>query len=124
MIEAEKYGAQLGVAIASGSTGAQYIGALKPGDWTAYANVNLTGMTKAEFKFASDKTGIVRLRIGGPSGTVIGTLNIASTGGLQTWKTAQIALAPAAGIQNLYLTFENAAGDEIGNIDYFKLLAA
>lgn len=124
VIEAEKYSQQMGAAIASISTGGQYVGSLKPGDWTAYANVNLTGLTKAEIKVASDKSGTIRIRLGGPSGTVIGTLGIASTGGLQTWKTSQIAITPTAGVQNLYLTFENEAGEEIGNIDYFKLFAS
>ncbi|MFC3800729.1 carbohydrate-binding protein [Cohnella sp. GCM10012308] len=123
IVEAEKYSQQMGTVIASNTSGGQYVGSLKPGDWTAYANVNLTGMRNMEFKVASDKAGTVRVRLGGPSGDVIGTLNIASTGGLQTWKTSQIAITPTAGIQNLYLTFENAAGDEIGNIDYFKLYA-
>ncbi|MFD2333497.1 carbohydrate-binding protein [Cohnella sp. GCM10020058] len=123
VIEAEKYSQQMGAVTASNTSGGQYVGSLKPGDWTAYASVDLTGMKNIEFKVASDKSGTVRVRLGGPGGDVIGTLNIVSTGGLQTWKTSQIAIAPTAGIQNLYLTFENTAGDEIGNIDYFKLYA-
>ncbi|MDI4645931.1 carbohydrate-binding protein [Cohnella hashimotonis] len=123
LIEAEKYTQQMGAVTVTMTGGGQYVGSLKPGDWTAYAGVNMTGIKNMEFKVASDKSGTVRVRLGGPSGDVVGTLNIASTGGLQTWKTSQIAIAPTAGLQNLYLTFENAAGEEIGNIDYFKLYA-
>lgn len=123
-IEAEKHNLQLGTVNVTGTaSGGQYVGSLQPGDWVAYANVNLTGMNNMEFKLASERTGTVKVRLGGPAGAVIGTLAVASTGGAQSWAISRIAITPTAGPQNLYLTFESADGKEIGNIDYFKLYA-
>lgn len=120
-IEAEKYAAQMGISTFVSAAGGQYIGSLQPGDWVAYANVELTGKSKIEFKAASDRAGTVKIRLGGPSGDVIGSMNVASTGGLDKWTTLQTSITPTAGLQNLYLTFESADGKEIGNIDSFRI---
>ncbi|CAI6024137.1 carbohydrate-binding protein [Cohnella sp. JJ-181] len=120
-VEAEKFAAQTGISTLTAATGGQHLGSLQPGDWVAYANVDLTGMSKIELKAASVKAGTVRVRTGGPKGAVIGTLSVAATGGLDKWTTFQAALTPTAGLQNIYLTFENADGGEVGLIDQFRL---
>ncbi|WP_456093985.1 carbohydrate-binding protein [Paenibacillus alkalitolerans] len=124
-IEAEKYSSQMGIVTetTSDTGGGQNIASLHPGDWVAYSGVNLTGIDSIGFRIASIRTGTLRVRVGSPTGTIIGTLDIASTGGWQNWITKNIAITPTVGIQNLYFTFERDDGEAVGNINYFEIPA-
>lgn len=122
-IEAENYSSMLGVTteMTSDTGGGQNIGSIAPEDWVSYSNVNLMGMNSIDFRVASARSGTLRVRLGSPTGTVIGTLNITSTGGWQSWTTSSIAITPTAGTQDLYLTFERADLQAVANINYFVL---
>lgn len=122
-IEAESFNAQMGIstqALSVSDTG-QKIGSLQPGDWAAYGDVNLTGIKSVDFRFASAASGTMKIRLGSATGTVVGTLNIVSTGGWQNWTTANFPISPTVGMQNVYFTFEGTAGQEIVQIDYFEV---
>ena len=123
-IEAESYSSMSGVIAETTSDegGGQNIGSLQPGDWVAYNGVNLSGMTSIDFRYASVRTGMLQVRLGSPTGTIIGTLGIASTGGWQTWTTSSIPITPVAGVQNLYFTFERPDAQPIGNLNYFVIV--
>ncbi|WP_199621404.1 carbohydrate-binding protein [Paenibacillus alkalitolerans] len=122
-IEAEKYSSQIGIITetASDTGGGQNIGSLDPGDWVAYSGINLTGMDNMSFRYASIRTGTMRVRLGSPSGTIIGTLDITPTGGWQNWTTKNIAIAPTVGFQNIYFTFERDDGQTVANLNYFEI---
>ncbi|WP_199617538.1 carbohydrate-binding protein [Paenibacillus alkalitolerans] len=123
-IEAEGYSSQMGIAtetLSGTETGLLKIGSLHPGDWAAYSEVNLTGMKSIDFRVASAASGTMRVRLGSPTGTVIGTFNVTSTGGWQSWVTSNVPIAETVGTQNVYFTFEGVAGQEIGKIDYFVI---
>ncbi|WP_199613849.1 carbohydrate-binding protein [Paenibacillus alkalitolerans] len=122
-IEAEKYSSQMGIAtytLSETETGLR-VGSLQPGDWVAYSDVSLTGMRSIDFRFASAGSGTMRIRLGSPTGTIIGTFNITTTGGWQNWNTSNVPIAPTVGTQNLYFTFEGVEGQAIGTIDYFEI---
>lgn len=122
-IETENYSSMLGVSLetSSDSGGGKNIGSLQQGDWVAYNNINLTGMGSIDFRVASNRTGTLRVRLGSPTGPIIGTLNITITGGWQTWITSNIAITPTVGTQNIYFTFERADSQAIGNINYYEI---
>lgn len=122
-IEAENYSSMSGITTETSSDtgGGQDIGSLSPGDWVSYSNINLTGMTGIDFRVASVRSGTLRVRLGSPTGNIIGTLNITSTGGWQNWTTLNIAITPTSGTQNLYFTFERADVQAVANINYFEL---
>jgi hypothetical protein len=122
-IETENYSSMAGIITEASSDtgGGQDIGSLSPGDWVSYSNINLTGMTSIDFRVASVRTGTLRVRLGSPTGTIIGTLDITSTGGWQNWVTSNIAITPAIGAQNIYLTFERADIQAVANINYFEI---
>ncbi|WP_274653715.1 carbohydrate-binding protein [Paenibacillus humicola] len=120
-IEAENFSSQMGVTVLPLSAGseAMKIGSLQPGDWAAYDGIDLTGMLSIDFRLSSAASGTMRVRLESRTGPVIGTCSVVSTGGLQNWTITSVPIAPTVGIQNLYLTFEGAAEQEIANIDYF-----
>lgn len=122
-IEAENYSSMLGLSteMCSDTGGGQDIGSLQPGDWAAYSNINLTGINNIDFRVASTRSGTLHVRLGSPTGTIIGTLNIASTGGWQTWTNTNIPITSSVGTQNIYLTFERADSQAVANINYFEI---
>ncbi|KRE34362.1 carbohydrate-binding protein [Paenibacillus sp. Soil522] len=122
-IEAEKYSSQMGASthnLSEIETGLR-IGSLQPGDWAAYSDVNLTGMRSIDFRVASASSGTMRIRLGSPTGTIIGTFKVTSTGGWQNWIISNVPITPTVGTQNIYFTFDGVAGEAIGTIDYFEI---
>lgn len=122
-IEAENYSSMSGIVTetTADTGGGQDIGSLSPGDWVSYSNINLTGMSNIDFRVASVRSGTLRVRLGSPTGAIVGSLPISSTGGWQNWTTSNIAITPTEGVQNLYFTFERADSQAVGNINYFEL---
>ena len=59
----------------------------------------------------------LQVRLGSSTGTIIGTLTIAATGGLTTFKPQRIAIAKVTGVHDVFLTFA-AAGT--ANLQSFK----
>ncbi len=51
------------------------------------------------------------------SGTLIGTLNVANTGGWSSYQLQSTAISGATGVHDLYLV--GAGGQGVGNLDYF-----
>ena len=120
-ISAPTYSAQSGLTVQNGalaSTGA--------GDWAAYNALDFgTGATKVTFNLGVDALNAGRqivLRTGSPTGAIVGTLTVKSTGGWGVY-TAQTATLTTklTGVQNLYLTF--AGGTGVANIQSFKFTA-
>jgi len=60
----------------------------------------------------------IQIRTGSPTGPILGTLTVASTGGYGIFKEQSIAISGISGVQDVYLTFSGGYG--VGNIDYFR----
>jgi hypothetical protein len=54
--------------------------------------------------------GTVELRLGSPSGTVVGQCSVPNTGGWQTWTTVTCPVSGVTGTQDLYLRFTGGSG--------------
>ena len=63
----------------------------------------------------------LELRIGGPTGTLIGEYSPAKTGGWNTFTTVYIEIDDVIGIQDLTLVGKGGSG--VMNIDWFELSA-
>jgi hypothetical protein len=93
------------------------------GDYVGYNNIDFGsgGATKFNLRIAvptSHAWRKVLVRVGGPTGQVIGVLTTKGTGGWNTFATQTISISKQTGVKNVYLTFEGGAG--IGNIASFK----
>ena len=124
-IEAESYNSQVGTQLeACTDTGAgQDVGFVDAGDYLAFNNIDFgSGASSVQLRLASAATfsGTVELRLGSPTGTLIGTVGTASTGGWQTWQTNTATISGASGVKNLYLVFQGGAG--IANINWLKFV--
>jgi hypothetical protein len=120
-IGATTYSAQSGLSIQNGA-----LASTGTGDWAAYNGLDFgTGASSVTFNLGVDATNAgrqVQVRTGGPTGTIVGTLTVKSTGAWNVY-TAQTATLTTklTGVQNLYLTF--AGGSGVANIQSFKFNA-
>ncbi|KFZ16201.1 hypothetical protein V501_02343 [Pseudogymnoascus sp. VKM F-4519 (FW-2642)] len=62
--------------------------------------------------------GSLELRLGGPTGTLVGTCPVSNTGSSQTWTTVTCAVNGARGKQDLYFVFTGGSGN-LFNFDYW-----
>jgi arabinoxylan arabinofuranohydrolase len=95
---------------------------IKNGDWIKIRGVDFG--KKGAQKFSASVAGTVgngqiELRVGDPSGTVIGTCKVASTGNEQTWKTISCKVNKVPGVQDLYLKFTGGEG-KLFNFDWWQ----
>lgn len=54
--------------------------------------------------------GTIQIRLGSPTGTLLGSCPVASTGNWQTWTNVYCNLTGATGTQNVYLVFTGGGG--------------
>jgi hypothetical protein len=116
-VSATSYTSGSGVSRVSG-----YVTSLDQGDWVAYRGINFgTGATSfaAGIAAANGYAGkTIQLRLDSPTGAVVGTLTIPTTGSATNFKTVSVAISKVTQIHDLYLTF--AGGTSVGNMSWFK----
>lgn len=101
--------------------GGQNVGFIDTNDFLVYENVDFgSGAASVNVRIASGANfvGTMELRLGGISGTLIGTVSFGNTGGYQSWVTRQANIEETSGIRDLYLVFNG--GDGIGNVNWFR----
>nr|MDT0657835.1 carbohydrate-binding protein [Micromonospora sp. DSM 115978] len=124
-IQAEAFNAQNGVIVEACSEGGQNIGALRNGDWVRFNNVNFGSTPARDFvaRVASGAgggvSGLVEVRLGSPTGTVIGSFAIANTGGWQSWRSVPGNVSAVTGTQTVYLTFTSGQPNDFVNVNWF-----
>jgi arabinoxylan arabinofuranohydrolase len=119
--EAETFAAQSGIETEKCTAGGMNVCHVENGDWIKIRGVNFSSKEAKRFmaKVASaSKGGKIELRLGSPDGKLIGTCEVASTGGWQAWKNTNCNVSGVAGVQDLCLKF---TGDEgyLMNLDYW-----
>lgn len=113
-LEAEAYDAMTGVV-----RNPTYIGYLDHGDWVKFTAIDFgSGATEVSMRLAvadsyAGKT--IELRLGSLTGTRLGMLTVAGTGGWSTFTTQTAPVAAIGGVHDLYVTF--AGGSGVGNLD-------
>ena len=123
-VEAEGHDAQRGL-----QTWGSAFGYFDAGDWARYDDVDFgAGAASVTVRLAVPAGSAgkrIELRLGGPAGTLVGTLTTKGTGGWDTYaeQTATLSNAGAAsGVRDLYLV--GAGGTAIANVDWFEFEAA
>ena len=121
-LEAENYDDQSGVEIeANTDDSGKNIGYIQNGDYTVYKKVDFgSGATKFQASAGSNSNGgNIEIRLDSPTGTLIGTCAVASTGGWKTWADVSCAVSGVTGEHDLYLKFTGES-DYLFNLDWFK----
>ncbi|MGZ7441095.1 glycoside hydrolase family 43 protein [Paenibacillus sp. TH7-28] len=92
------------------------------GDWVAVGNADFGSTGAASFKanVASTVGGQIEIRLDSPTGQVVGTLNVAPTGGNQVWRLQEANVNRVTGVHNIYFMFKGASGQRLFNFDYWQ----
>lgn len=64
--------------------------------------------------------GVVEIRLGSTTGTLLGSLQVAPTGGPLQWRTDSVAVTSVTGIRDLFLVFRGGNTGNLFNIDYWQ----
>ncbi|MGC4074886.1 MAG: glycoside hydrolase family 43 protein [Nibricoccus sp.] len=121
-VEAETFADQLGIETEPCSAGGMNLTHVENGDWILIKGVEFgsKGAKRFTASVASAETGgTIELRLGSPTGKLIGTCKVSGTGGWQAWKSVSCKVSDATGVQDLYLKFEGG-NKQLLNIDHWK----
>ncbi|WP_042387164.1 beta-1,3-glucanase family protein [Streptacidiphilus melanogenes] len=131
-IAASGYSAQSGTGTESCSDtgGGLDVGWISSGDWLKYQGVDFGSssprrvLARLASGAASGVSGAVQFRLDSTSGPVIAEVDIANTGGWQSWQTIPMNLSgTATGVHDLYLTFSGGSGGDFVNVHWFSFSA-
>ncbi|THV30313.1 family 43 glycosylhydrolase [Glycomyces paridis] len=119
--EAETMAWGNGVETEPSGAGGMNVGWIDNGDWIKVEGADFgSGATTFNASVASAGAGgTVELRLGGPTGTQVGTCGVPVTGGWQTWTTISCPVSGAAGTKDLYLRFTGGSGS-LFNVDWWR----
>ena len=104
--------------IGTGNNGSG-IGYIEDGDYLVFNKTNFgsgASTFKARVAYGGDSSTTIQLRLGSPTGTLIGSLNVESTGGWDDYRELSTTVSGASGEKDCYLCFNGPV-----NIDSFAL---
>jgi len=94
------------------------------GDWLMFRDMNLINVDDISLRVASaTQGGTIEARVGGVNGEVIGSVDVANTGGWQEFQTITMPLSAAAsglGENDLFFTFSGPGNSSLFNINWFN----
>lgn len=86
------------------------IGSMRRGDWVSYSRVDFGGgrfTLFMAFVAAATAGKVIEIRLDAPDGTVIGRLDVASTGAIDIFQEQYATVAGVSEIHDVYLVFPN-----------------
>jgi hypothetical protein len=123
--EAEAFSGQSGTKVEDQRDGGQSrgLGYITNGDWTSYEQIDFGNDPGAKIPFsvrvsAQNQGGTIELRLDSPTGAVIGTIPVASTGAWNTYQTLSTPLTGISGTHTLYLCYTGGSGN-LMNLNWF-----
>jgi hypothetical protein len=119
--EAETIAWESGVETETSSEGGLNVGYIDNGDYIKVKGVAFGGgATSFSARVASATSGgTIELRLGSPTGNLVGTCSVPGTGGWQTWTTVTCPVNGASGTQDLYLRFTGGSGS-LFNVNWWQ----
>ncbi|MBP2479655.1 hypothetical protein JOF53_008527 [Crossiella equi] len=119
--EAETIAWGSGIETERASEGGMNVGWIENGDSIKVKNVAFGGGARSfSARVASGAAGgAIELRLGGPSGTLVGRCAVGGTGGWQNWATVSCPVSGATGTQDLHLRFTGGSG-YLFNLDWWQ----
>ncbi|GAB3806219.1 beta-1,3-glucanase family protein [Micromonospora zhanjiangensis] len=122
-IAADGFTEQSGVKTEASDEGGRHIGFIANGDWVRYDGVEFgsgAAATRFEIRAASGAppgaSGLVEVRLDGPTNPPVSVIVVADTGGWQSWRTISGNMVPVTGTHDVYLTFTSGQPQEYLNI--------
>ncbi len=94
-------------------------------DWIGVGNVDFGSVGATEFiANVASKTngGKIEIRLGSPTGTLVGTLNVGSTGDWQKWEVLKTSVNNVTGVHDVFFVFKGNGSDYLFNFDYWQFV--
>lgn len=122
VIEAESFTAQSGVDTENCSEGGSDVAYIENGDWIGFKDVDFAnGADSIDFRIGSNGAkATLEVHLGAPDGTRIGSMDVAGTGGWQTWNTQNCPIDLTTGVHDVYFVFRGGEG-YLYNLNWWKL---
>ncbi|MCQ2417594.1 MAG: carbohydrate-binding protein [Oscillospiraceae bacterium] len=123
VVDASSYSDQSGIQTENCSEGGLDVAYIENGDYIGFKDVDFANSPDAiDLRLGANNGGsTIEIRLDGPNGKLIGTCDVKSTGGWQTWATQRAALEKTTGTHDLYLVFKGGSG-YLFNIAWWKLI--
>src|SRR5262249_19013920 len=112
LIQAQNYDEMQGLQRADG-----HLASSDHDGYVRYAAMDFAdGVTSFTANLATfSTTSLIEIRVGGVNGTLLGTLVISSTDGLEGYQPQSVSISSVSGVQDVYLVFKGGPVD----IDWF-----
>ena len=122
-VEAETMNRGQGIETEACSEGGRNVSNVSNGDWVRVVGVDFgAGATSFQARVASATSGgSIQVRLGGTSGTLVGTCAVPGTGGWQTWTTVSCNVSGATGMKDVYFVFTGGSGN-LFNFNWWKFV--
>ncbi|MFG1883933.1 ThuA domain-containing protein [Micromonospora sp. NPDC049102] len=108
--QAEHFGDSSGVQIVAGAAGhgGAAVGYIDNNDWISFRPYNLTGIQSFSARVGAPAGGggTLELRVDSPTGQLVGSATVTSTGGYATFATVTGGVTAPTGTRTLYLVFK------------------
>ncbi|MCD2443240.1 ThuA domain-containing protein [Agromyces sp. SYSU K20354] len=113
--QAHYYDEAEGLAVESNAAAeyGQYVGAIQNDDWLRYDDMNFQGIDAVRYRVSAgpEGGGTIEMRLGSPTGELVASTPVASTGGWFTFKeTAPTPITAPEGTHDVYLVFKSNPG--------------
>ena len=119
-LEAEDFDQQLGTQTEPSSEGTDNVGYIHSNDWLKFDDINLTGMRSFDARVACRFVGgNIELRLGSPTGTLLGSAFVVNTGGNQVYETVSATINSTNGVNDIYFVFTGGSGF-LFNVNWFE----
>lgn len=103
----------------------QNIANINNNDWIGVGNVDFGSIGATEFRAnvaSATNGGKIEIRLGSPTGTLVGTLNVGPTGGWQDWELLKTSVNNVTGVHDVFFVFKGSGSDYLLNIDYWEFI--
>jgi arabinoxylan arabinofuranohydrolase len=129
-VEAETMNDQNGIETEVNTAGGLNVTNIADDEWIKVRGVDFgltgaaafTASVASDIKIGSSKGESIEIRLDGITGTLIGTVPISYTGGLDVWKTETVAIGEATGVHDVYFVFTGENSENIFNFDYWYFI--
>ena len=113
--QAEYYSSQSGIRVVdqAGAESGKRVGDISNNDWVAFTPMSLSGITNVRYRLSSPSGGgTIELRAGSPTGTLLATTPVPSTGGWDNYQsTSPVNVTALAGTHTLYMVFKGSSNN-------------
>lgn len=122
-IEAESYSSQSGVQDVTCDEGTGAVGYVENGDYTVYKNMNFddNAVGFVARTSSAENVGTIEVRLDSITGPLVGTCQVASTGGWQVFTDSKCDISGISGTHDVYLKYTGGSG-YLFNINWFKFI--